>query len=111
MIPGAMMTAEVTLNYKIVTGHDAYNKPITSETSTTIKAYYRGRRTNTVVDGGDILKTDMQIIVQPSTPVDNLVSVAINNETYGIDGVPVPHWNPRSATVEYIAIYLREGKA
>lgn len=109
MIPGTMMTADVTLTYKTVTGHDNYNKPIVSETSDTVKAYYRGRRTNTIVDGGDILKTDAQIILQPDTVTDDLISVTIHNETYGIDGVPVPHWNPRSAKIEYIAVYLRKG--
>ena len=109
MIPATMMTADITLNYKTVTGVDAYNRPVVSESSVTVKGFYQGRRTNTVVDGGDILKTDAMVIVQPDVSVDDLESVTINNETFGIDGVPMPHWNPRSVSVQYIGIYLRKG--
>ena len=111
MISTSMMTADVTLTYKTEGSVDAYNRPSVSESSSTVKAYYRGRRTNTLVDGGDILKTDSQIILQPDTVTDGLVSVTIHNETFSIDGEPVPHWNPRTAQIEYIAVYLRKGNS
>jgi len=109
MITSALMTASVTLNRRVQTGVDAYNKPIVTLSPTVVKAYYAPRRTNTVVDGGDILKTDFKVIVQPFTDLDALESVIVEGNTYEVDGIPVPHWNPLTSRVEYITIYLREG--
>lgn len=111
MITSSLMTAELILNHVVESGRDSYNKPTYTRSSQTVRGYFDPRRTNTVVEGGDIRKTDVVVFVQPTVDLDGLESVTFNGTTYDIDGVPLPHWNPVRSRFEYVAIYLREGKA
>ena len=112
MITASLMTADITITARGVTPTNEYNPEVVSAPITvTVKGYYRPTRTNTIIEGGDILKTDARVIVQPTVATDNIVSITVENEVFDVDGVPEPHWNPLTQRIEYIAISLRKGES
>jgi len=112
MIPAHLMTADITIHYRGATVRDSYNQVVhvgKGGTSVAVKGYYRPRRSNTIVSGGDVLTSDASIILQPSVSVDNIESVEIESHRFEPDGEPMPHWNPLKNEIEYVRIDLRKG--
>jgi adenine deaminase len=106
------MTADITIHYQGPTTRDAYNQVVHTGkggTSVTVKGYYRPRRSNTIVAGGDVLTSDASIIIQADVKYTEIESVMIEGQRFEPDGEPMPHWNPLKNAIEYIRIDLRKG--
>jgi hypothetical protein len=111
MIPSHLMTADITIEYAShsVTYNSYHQEVKGAPTVVTTKGYYRPRRSNTIVSGGDVLTSDASVIVQPGTRYDGISSVTVEGHRFEPDGEPMPHWNPLKSAVEYIRIDLRKG--
>jgi hypothetical protein len=109
MIPARLMTSDIVLERRTETGRDSYNHPTYTTTKETVKGYYQARRSNTVVSGGEVLKTDDSVILQPGTNVTGLAFVTAGGIRFEVDGEPMPHWNPLKTAVQYIRVDLRRG--
>lgn len=116
MIPFPMMTATVLVERHPappVALRDRYNRPIESapqaRTSDTVSAYYRPRRSNTIVDNGEIIEAEMQVIFQPNEVTRDIAAVWIEGLRYEPDGQAQPHWHPLLKKVMYQSLWLRKG--
>jgi hypothetical protein len=110
MLPSHMLTSTVTIEYADETAVDRYNRPLAGETVVVdVPAYYRPRRTDTKVAGGELITAGMQVILQPDVELDNVVAVYVEGRRYLLDGQPQPHWNPNAKRLEYQVVLLRRG--
>ena len=116
MIPSPMMTATVLVERHPappVVQHDRYNRPIESAPQAraheAVSAYYRPRRSNTIIDNGEIIEAEMQVIFQPTEVTRDIKAVWIEGLRYEPDGQAQPHWHPISQKVMYQSLWLRKG--
>ena len=116
MIPSRMMTAQVTVErhpIPFVAQRDRYNRPVeggpTARAVEAVSAYYRPRRSNTIVDNGEIIEAEMQVIFQPDAVTDDISAVWIEGLRYEPDGQAQPHWHPISRVIMYKSLWLRKG--
>jgi hypothetical protein len=110
MIPAHLMTAEVVLTHRDTVAVDRYNLPSgASKRTETVLAYYRPRRTESVVDGGEQVVAGMLLYLQPDVVTDHIESVQIEGKRYAPDGQAQPHWHPQTSKVMYQTLLLRRG--
>ena len=107
MLPAHLLTATVTLVYE--QAENGYNSSVVAKPNVDVRAYFRPRRSNTVVNGGELLTADYSIMLNWDVDVEGLAGVIVNGETFALDGPPMPHWNPVQGSVEYVRIDLRQG--
>lgn len=110
MLPAHMLTATVQIEYEnTARSLDRYNRPVDSPENTLVevKAYYRPRRTSTVIDGAEQVDADMQVFLQPNVSLENAVAVHVERRRYSLNGQPQPHWHPTRKTVMYQVVLLR----
>ncbi len=108
MLPAHLLTATVTLVYDQI-HNNSYNSSAPAKPNVDVRAYFRPRRSNTVVNGGELLTADYSIMLNWDVDVEGLAGVIVNGETFALDGPPMPHWNPVQGSVEYVRIDLRQG--
>ena len=118
MIPSRMMTASVVVERHPaapVPVRDRYNRPVESapqaRSRETVSAYFRPRRSNTVIDGGENIEAEMQVIFQPNLETRDIAAVWVDGLRYEPDGQAQPHWHPISQKVMYRSLWLRKGTA
>lgn len=118
MIPFRMMTASVVIERHPpapVVVRDRYNRPVESapqaRSRETVSAYYRPRRSNTIIDGGENIEAEMQVIFQPDLETRDIATVWVDGLRYEPDGQAQPHWHPILQTVMYRSLWLRKGTA
>ena len=117
MIPSRMMTASVVIERHphAVVVRDRYNRPVESaphaRARETVSAYYRPRRSNTIIDGGENIEAEMQVIFQPDLETADIAAVWVDGLRYEPDGQAQPHWHPISQKVMYRSLWLRKGTA
>lgn len=111
MIVARLMTADITINYRsaAVTYNSYHQEQKTAPVAVQVKGYYRPRRSNTIVAGGDVLTSDASIIIQADVKYTEIESVVIEGGRFEPDGEPMPHWNPLKNAIEYVRIDLRKG--
>lgn len=116
MIPFRMMTALVVIERHPpvpVVVRDRYNRPVESapqaRTREMVSAYYRPRRSNTLIDGGENIEAEMQVIFQPDLETRDIAAVWVEGLRYEPDGQAQPHWHPISKKVMYRSLWLRKG--
>jgi hypothetical protein len=107
MLPAHLLTATVTLVYE--QAGNSYNSSAPAKPNVDVRAYFRPRRSNTVVNGGELLTADYSIMLNWDVDVEGLAGVIVNGEMFALDGPPMPHWNPVQGSVEYVRIDLRQG--
>jgi hypothetical protein len=107
MLPAHLLTATVTLVYE--QAGNSYNSSAPAKPDVDVRAYFRPRRSNTVVNGGELLTADYSIMLNWDVDVEGLAGVIVNGEMFALDGPPMPHWNPVQGSVEYVRIDLRQG--
>lgn len=107
MLPSHLLTAKVTLHFESTP--NSYNYSAVAKPSADARAYFRPRRSNTLINGGELLSADYSLMLNPSVDVEGLASVEIQGESFMLDGPPMPHWNPVTGQVEYVRIDLRQG--
>jgi len=105
MLPSYLLTATVTLVYD--QAENGYNSSAPAKPSVDVRAYYRARRSNTLVQGGELLTADYSIMLNWDVDIEGLTGVVINGEEFLLDGPPMPHWNPMTGSTEYVRIDLR----
>jgi len=105
MLPSHLLTATVTLVYE--QAENGYNSSAPAKQSVDVRAYYRARRSNTLVQGGELLTADYSIMLNWDADVEGLTGVIVNGDQFLLDGPPMPHWNPMTGSVEYVRIDLR----
>lgn len=105
-----MMSADITINYRGEATVNKYNQQVDGEpVPVQVKGYFRPRRSNTIVTGGESLQSDASIIVYPDVSPDGIASVVVGGVQYSVDGEAMRHWNPAKGRVEYLRIDLRRG--
>ncbi|MFZ9392584.1 MAG: hypothetical protein ACO28P_01390 [Ilumatobacteraceae bacterium] len=109
MIPSHLLTTTVTLAHRVQSGFDSYHQPTHTITTEDVPGYYRPRRANTVVSGGEVEKSDESVIINAGPVLTDLDHVIVDGETFRLDGEPMNHWNPLRSQVEYVRIDLRRG--
>ena len=116
MIPSRMMTAQVLVerhDHPPVVKRDRYNRPLegepTARSRESVNAYYRPRRSNTIIENGEIIEAEMQVIFQPDEVTDDISAVWIEGLRYEPDGQAQPHWHPIQRQVMYKSLWLRKG--
>ena len=107
MLPAHLLTATVTLVYE--QAENSYNSSVAAKPNVDVRAYFRPRRSNTVVNGGELLTADYSLMLNWDVDVEGLAGVIVNGETFMLDGPPMPHWNPVKGSVEYVRVDLRQG--
>ena len=107
MLPAHLLTATVTLTYE--SAGNSYNSSASAKPDVDVRAYFRPRRSNTVVSGGELLTADYSLMLNWDVDVEGLAGVIVNGEMFALDGPPMPHWNPVRGSVEYVRIDLRQG--
>ena len=105
MLPSYLLTATVTLVYD--QAENGYNSSAPAKPDVNVRAYYRARRSNTLVQGGELLTADYSIMLNWDVDIEGLTGVVINGEEFLLDGPPMPHWNPMTGSTEYVRIDLR----
>lgn len=105
MLPSHLLTATVTLLFQAA--ENGYNSSAAAKPSVDVRAYYRARRSNTLVQGGELLTADYSIMLNWDVDIEGLTGVIVNGDQFLLDGPPMPHWNPMTGSVEYVRIDLR----
>ena len=70
MLPQHLLTATVTLRFAVA--ENSYNSSATAKPDVNVRAYYRARRSNTLVQGGELLTADYSIMLNWDVDVDGL---------------------------------------
>ena len=107
MLPAHLLTATVTLKYE--SAENSYNSSAPAKPSVDVRAYFRPRRSNTLISGGELLGADYSLMLNWDADVEGLAAVVVNGQMFMLDGPPMPHWNPVTGSVEYVRIDLRQG--
>lgn len=105
MLPNHLLTATVTLRF--AAPENSYNSSAPAKPDVDVRAYFRARRSNTLVQGGELLTADYSIMLNWDVDIEGLTGVVINGEEFLLDGPPMPHWNPMTGSTEYVRIDLR----
>jgi hypothetical protein len=112
MIPNYLMTYPVEIQYRGPAVRDRYNLPISdasSRKSVTVKAYFRPRRSESDVDGGEQILAGMLLVLPPEVETEGIELVIIEGKRYMPDGQARPHWHPIYQRVVYRSLVLRRG--
>ncbi len=110
MISPRLMTSSITINYRGPGTVNAYNQVVPGPPIVVVtKGYYRPRRSNTTVTGGETIMSDASVIVRGDVSLDDIESIVVDGVRFSVDGEPMKHWNPARAVFEYARIDLRRG--
>jgi len=105
MLPSNLLTQDATLLFD--QPDNGYNVLPQSRDSEVVRAYFKPRRSDTIVNGGQVLTNEYSLLFNYHTNVDGLTGVEVDGDLFTIEGSPMVHWNPTSMSIEYLRVDVR----